>query len=191
MSEGDIERLGNRPVRNIQVPDYFLEGSEAKPMHFTSKEIETKLPENTAWLHDFTERTKLCTLSLADGLLLPEENSEEDFWCGEGEFKGVRFFQLNSLHWSRDRKITSNNSLQIVASTLRPFDIKPGIYYAMRNAKLPVDVRCYNNAECYSRREDGLCKRGGCRYIDGDSEDKVDNNIWHLAVDFRSPIEIV
>ena len=189
MSEKDLERLGNRSVRRLKIPEYFLESkSTAKPPRISLKEIEPELPKNTARLHDFTDRTKLGRITFSNELILPEENSAATIWWIDEKYKGTLLFHLYSLEFLMPHKRLKNKTaFQLYLGIIREWDIKPGLYYAERNANPKTDVKCKYDSFCYSKGEDSICKRGGCWYHSGQSNDK--ENIWHVGVDFNRPIQ--
>jgi len=191
MSERDLERLGNLPIREIKIPEYFLEGSRSpvKSPRISMKELEPKLPNNTARLHDFAERTKLGRITFADELILPEENGSEAYWFTDPKYKGILLFHLYSLEWPMGHeRLKNKKAFPLHLQVVREWGIKPGLYYAQRNSKLKTDVACDYGSFCYSKREDGICKRGGCWYKSGQFDDK--ENIWHVAIDFNRPVKI-
>jgi hypothetical protein len=187
MSERDLERLGNNPFREIKVPEYFLEGSKStvKPPRISLKELEPELPKNTARLHDFTEKTRLGRISFSDELILPEENGSDAFWFTDAKYKGVLLFCLYSLEWPIGRgRLKNKKAFPIHLEPIREWGIKPGLYYAQRNNEPKLNVECQYDRFCYSKIENGICKRGGCWYRSNHFNDK--EVIWHVGIGFLS-----
>ena len=190
MSERDKERLGNLPVRELKIPTYWAETrSKAKPPRIT-REPEPTLPENSARLHNYTEITKLFRITFAENLILPEENGSESFWFVGDKFKGFLLFHLYSFKWPEGRaRLIDKPAFPIHPEIIREWDVKPGLYYAVRNTKLRSNVECkYDERFCYSKGQDGICKRGVCYYHSGEYNDK--ENIWHIGIDFNKPLKI-
>lgn len=136
MSEADIERLGNRPVRKLQIPAWF---AESKSKLVTAKTWLKRGPGYVAPLEDNTVRVlSQDSIRFAQNLVFGPEKYIEYSTLQEDKIVIGEFFEYPTLNaysaHQKDSEITK--SFGFPKGLLRELKIENGIYDAYRDEDL-------------------------------------------------------